>query len=580
MSYSAKRIIFGMLRLGPWSRIVQVRRWVNESGLLRLFGSILVLSTDATPHSRRARLRTSGSCFSYCTKLVLAGLCALLLGSVVGETPVQAQDKRIGDTFYLKAGVGLSDYAGDSDGDSDSDDVTDNYDFLFDAEKFTDGDVFPYTLSGELGYQISSAFGASLGYRFGQYPFVSGLPLTADPNTPGEGGDLGTVRHTVQLLGRYTLKAEDWTVAPYLDAGLNVSFGGNTPGVGPSIGIGLDVLLSDRTSLFLESRPSLTFDDASVDGLDTQTPADALSKLLSAGVTYNLSRKTPPRVLALNCPEEVRATESFTLTARVNGEEVYRPVEYQWQFGDGETASGLTVSHTYSQQGSYEVAFTARNDVGTASQSCTITATPAPQPPVIASINATPNPADECKTVQFSSTVQGDLPIAYDWTFGDGAGASGESPTHTYEDSGEYTVRLEASNEVGEDTNTVAVRVNQPPAICTTIGEMNAVFFEPNSSTLTDESEKSLSENVEVLSKCPKLDVQVEGFAASEERNPRSLSTDRARAVANFYQSSGVSEDRISISGEGEVEGVTTKKGDTQESRRADSIPVQDEECD
>jgi len=499
--------------------------------------------------------------------------------SAQAQEPAQAQDKRTGDTFYLKAGVGLSDYAGDSDGDADTDDVTDDYDFMFDTEKFTDGDVFPYTLSGELGYQISSALGASLGYRFGQYPFVSGLPFTVNPGPPGEGGDLGTVRHTVQLLGRYTFMAEDWTVAPYLDVGVGVSFGGNTPGIGPSIGAGFDVLLSDRTSLFLESRSSFILDDAAADGLNTETPADALSKILSLGVRYNLSRRTPPRILALNCPKKVRATESLTLTARVNGEKVFRPVEYQWRLGDGETASGLTVSHTYSQQGTYEVTFTARNDAGRARQSCTINATPAPQPAVIASIDATPNPVDECGTVRFSSTVEGDRPITYNWTFSDGTEASRESTTRTYEESGEYTVRLSVANDVGKDTDTVTVRVNQPPAVCTTIGEMNTVFFEQNSSTLTDEAKKSLSENADVLSKCPKLDVQVEGFASPDERNPQSLSMDRARAVANFYRDSGVSEARITTSGAGEAEGVTTKKGDTRQNRRVDSVPVQDGEC-
>ncbi|MFB6229988.1 MAG: PKD domain-containing protein [Salinibacter sp.] len=534
----------------------------------------------------RGQFLAGGSCFSGRIRPLLVVLYTLLLGgfmagmSARAQEPAQAQKKRAGDTFYLKAGVGLSDYAGDADGQSDVDDVTDDYDFIFDAQKFTDGDVFPYTLSGELGYQISPALGASLGYRFGQYPFVSGVPFTVDPDLTGEGGDLGTVRHTIQLLGRYTLKAEDWTAAPYLDAGLGVSLGGNTPGLGPSIGVGVDVLLSSRTSLFLESRSSFILDDAAADGIDTETPVDALSKALSLGVKYNLSRRTPPRIRVLNCPEEVRATKSFTLTARVNGEEVYRPVEYQWRLGDGETASGLTVSHTYSQPGTYEVTFTARNDAGRARQSCTVNATPAPQPAVIASIDATPNPVDECGTVRFSSTVEGDRPITYNWTFSDGTKASGESTTRTYEEPGEYTVRLDASNDVGKDTDTVAVRVNQPPAVCTTIGEMNTVFFEQNSSTLTEEAKKSLSENADVLSKCPKLNVQVKGFAAPDERNPQSLSADRARAVASFYQDSGVSEARISTSGEGEVEGVTTKKGDTQQNRRVDSVPVQDGECD
>jgi len=76
----------------------------------------------------------------------------------------------------------------------------------------------------------------------------------------------------------------------YLDAGVGVSFDGNTPGIGPSIGVGLDVLLSDRTSLFLESRTSVILDDGAVDGIGSATSIDTLSNLVSLGVRYTLSR--------------------------------------------------------------------------------------------------------------------------------------------------------------------------------------------------------------------------------------------------------------------------------------------------
>jgi outer membrane protein OmpA-like peptidoglycan-associated protein len=105
------------------------------------------------------------------------------------------------------------------------------------------------------------------------------------------------------------------------------------------------------------------------------------------------------------------------------------------------------------------------------------------------------------------------------------------------------------------------------------VSEMNSAFFGRNSSTLTDEAQKSLQENVDILSQCPNLTVGVEGFAAPGERNAQSLSEDRAQAVADFYSNNGVDNGRISTSGEGRVEGVTTKKGGTREYRRADSIP-------
>ncbi|MFB6278089.1 MAG: OmpA family protein, partial [Salinibacter sp.] len=170
-----------------------------------------------------------------------------------------------------------------------------------------------------------------------------------------------------------------------------------------------------------------------------------------------------------------------------------------------------------------------------------------------------------------------DSPVTYNWSFGDGASTTGESPTHTYDEAGQYTARLNASNEAGEDSRTVTVRVNRVlPEICTTIGELNSAFFERNSSTLTEEAKGSLQENADVLSQCPNLTAQVEAFAAPGERNPQSLSEDRAEAVAEFYENNGVPADRVMTSGQGQVEGVTSKKGGTRQYRRADSIPKQD----
>jgi len=203
-----------------------------------------------------------------------------------------------------------------------------------------------------------------------------------------------------------------------------------------------------------------------------------------------------------------------------------------------------------------------------------VTVVTPPQPASITSINANPNPVDANNQVRFSSNVSGDSPLSYSWDFGDGNTGSGSSPTHTYESAGQYTVELEASNNVGQDTRSTTVRVNRDlPEICTTVSELNSAFFGRNSSTLTDEAQKSLQENADILSQCPNLSVSIEGFAAPGERNAQSLSEDRAQAVADFYSDNGVESMSMSMSGEGQVSGVTSKKGGTREYRRADSIP-------
>jgi len=476
---------------------------------------------------------------------------ALLIGVAFTANPTHAQTKRAGDTFYLKLGGGFSDYTGD---------------FADPFEGFSDGDGFPYTWVGEVGYQVSPAFGVGLGYQAGRYPLVNNDVPGTDPD-----------RLSGQLLGRYTFGAEKWTVAPYIDAGANLSFTGSDSGGGPTVGIGLDIVLNDWASFYAESRANFTFGDDAMDGADSGTSFDGLSELLGVGVKLNFkTATTPPRVLAVDGPTDVQTGESVTFSATVNEQEATRPLTYRWDFGDGSTGSGLTTSHTFRQPGEYTVTFTASNEAGEASRSLSVNATRPPQPARITSLNATPNPADEGESVSFSADARGDSPISYAWDFGDGATGSGARASHTYDEPGTYTVELSASNDAGEDTRTLTMTVERAlPPICTSVSEFNSAFFNRNSSTLTDEGRSALQENLDILSQCPNLDVRVEGFAAPGERNAQALSEDRARAVAQFYQEGDIAAGRIATSGEGQPEGVTTKKGGTQQYRRVDSIPQQ-----
>lgn len=490
------------------------------------------------------------------------------------QSPDQAQSKRASDTFYIKLGGGLSDYAGGNDGTLSIDQTTELREF-FDTRKFTDRGSFPYVLVGELGYQFSPGFGLGLGYQFGQYPFANGIPFTTTPSAPGQGGDLGQSRHTVQLLARYMVGASVWTFSPYVDAGLNVSLGGFSPGVGHLVGIGVDASVSDRMSLFLEGRLNFTFPDDAVDGISSATRADALSALPAVGLRYTFSRPAvPPQILELSGPAELTAGESAAFAARVNEEETTRPLSYEWEFGDRRTATGLTPSHVYNEPGTYTVAFTARNEAGVARDSLTVSVVPPPRPPRIVSLGATPDPASPGEPVQFESTVEGAGPLTLKWDFGDRRSGVGPAPTHTYDAPGEYTVRLVASNEDGTATDSLTLPVERAlPAVCTTVQEFNSVYFARRASSLDSTARQKLRENAEVLRNCPNLSVRVEGFAAPDEPTPLPLSRDRARAVAEFYEDNGIAPGRITTSGEGAVGDLGGKKGADEQNRRTDSIP-------
>ncbi len=59
----------------------------------------------------------------------------------------------------------------------------------------------------------------------------------------------------------------------------------------------------------------------------------------------------------------------------------------------------------------------------------------------------------------FTNTTTSDVTATYAWNFGDNATSTQESPTHTYTQSGTYTVTLIATNACGSDTTTETITV-------------------------------------------------------------------------------------------------------------------------
>jgi PKD repeat protein len=283
----------------------------------------------------------------------------------------------------------------------------------------------------------------------------------------------------------------------------------------------------------------------------------------------------PVEVISVDGPDELETGESGTFEAEVN-EDAETPIEAQWEFGDGSTGSGTMTTHSYDEAGEYTVTFTASNEANSASETLTVNVVPPPVPAEIVTLSANPNPGTEGESISFSSNVRGDTPVDYRWNFGDGETAQSDSPTHTYDEPGTYQVTLNVQNDVGQDSRSVSVEVEPSlPPICMEITEFNSAFFDRNASTLTDEGQQALQENLDIISQCPNLNVRIEGYASPFERNTQSLSEDRAQAVAQFFTDNDIESNRINVSGMGEVEGVTSKKGGTDQFRRVDVIPVQ-----
>jgi PKD repeat protein len=141
-----------------------------------------------------------------------------------------------------------------------------------------------------------------------------------------------------------------------------------------------------------------------------------------------------------------------------------RVASYAWDFGDGATATGDRVEHTYNGAGKHPVTLTVTDNAGRrATDTVTITVRDALNTPPIARVVATPTSGAPPLRVQFdamnSTDVDGRV-VSYAWTFGDGTTATGDRVQHTYSETGQYTATLKVTDDSGAaDSDTVAIRV-------------------------------------------------------------------------------------------------------------------------
>jgi PKD repeat protein len=138
---------------------------------------------------------------------------------------------------------------------------------------------------------------------------------------------------------------------------------------------------------------------------------------------------------------------------------------YLWSFGDGSTGSGLTVSHTYAQDGVYDVRLIVR-DVRMLADTIFTTATISNVAPVIGVIPAATLLPGETYSANGSFTDPG----ADSWTatvdYGDGSGTSPLVLTaktftlsHVYASTGTFTVTVNVSDDDVTSTRTTTVTV-------------------------------------------------------------------------------------------------------------------------
>lgn len=261
--------------------------------------------------------------------------------------------------------------------------------------------------------------------------------------------------------GRST--SQPFEVTVHLDPVLSL------PSVGPdptSVGVPVDFASSVRDGTPPFSTPNWTFDDGS--RLDGSSVAHAFATAGNHSVTVRVRDATgfvtttryavvvnpgPAADLSVNLSE---TDAGFPLSFRADVVGGTGATSCAWNFGDGATASGCNVTHSYATHGAYTARFWTNDSVG-ASGGGNLSVVVAPR--LAASLDA-PGLSAAGQSVALSVDPTGGVaPYAVTWSFGDGGVAHGTVVNHTYGVAGTYSATAQVTDAVGARTMLVTAIV-------------------------------------------------------------------------------------------------------------------------
>lgn len=170
-----------------------------------------------------------------------------------------------------------------------------------------------------------------------------------------------------------------------------------------------------------------------------------------------------PNAQFSSTPQQGEAPLLVSFDANASTDSDGNIVNYDWDFGDGQNASGVSPDHLFNVSGSYLVQLTVTDNQGaTAQATTTIIITALNQPPS-AQFSSTPQQGEAPLLVSFDANASTDSDgniVSYDWDFGDSQNGSGIILDHLYSSPGSYLVQLTVTDNQGataQATTTITV---------------------------------------------------------------------------------------------------------------------------
>lgn len=287
------------------------------------------------------------------------------------------------------------------------------------------------------------------------------------------------------------------------------------------------------------------------------------------------------RRLSDDVPGEGMVGQPVTFAVAVEIEGPPTTPEVEWVFGDGSTAVGERVEHTFATAGRFDWRATVSVDGRSQTRRGRIRIAPIPEPEVapppppmtqperaVESRAETPPPVvpparqetPSGGTIDILEVAQAPIrPIAGQeisfqpvvrgtgytcaWEFGDGASGTGCEARHTYALPGRYTFRLRVNGPGSSASFTKEVNVETNR--CLALENLHTVSFFSNSSELIPDMRNLLRENVDLLIGCPGQSIRIVASATPDEQDAERLANQRALSVYQYYRLMGVPSNRF-----------------------------------
>jgi PKD repeat protein len=143
-------------------------------------------------------------------------------------------------------------------------------------------------------------------------------------------------------------------------------------------------------------------------------------------------------------------------------------VSYEWDFGDGSTANGISPSHIFREEGTYLVTLRVLDENSLSSETSVIIQVGLDSYAPVAIIRADKYFGQPPLTITFDASSSFDPDgtiVSYEWDFGDGNTDSDVTAIHTYTTAGVYMVRLTVVDDNGKSDNvTMPIQIRSTPA--------------------------------------------------------------------------------------------------------------------